>query len=159
MGVWQGVTMEFLKYRYGRPCPTLLRPAGRPPAGRAACGRLFPPFSFPRHAPIPLGLITECRRQNFPLLCFEIRFVPRFQARTGRGIHGLPKVSLGAVMPNPSMPCGRATPQGGRPTAVFFPLGYPFLYGPARFRRRSRYAFCQANATVRQTMLRNNITN
>jgi hypothetical protein len=48
-------------------------------------------------------------------------------------------------MPNPSTPCGRATPQmalrsvggwparraGGLLAAVFFPLGYPFPYGPA----------------------------
>jgi hypothetical protein len=45
-------------------------------------------------------------------------------------------------MPNPYTPCGRATPpngltavwgvarpQDGRPAAVFFPLGYPFLPG------------------------------
>jgi hypothetical protein len=48
------------------------------------------------------------------------------QARTGRGIHGLPKVLCGPAMPDPYTPCGRATPQ----TAVFFPLGYPFPYGP-----------------------------
>jgi hypothetical protein len=41
------------------------------------------------------------------------------------------------AMPDPSMSCGRATPQtalrpfGGRPAAVFFPLGYPTPYGPA----------------------------
>jgi hypothetical protein len=45
------------------------------------------------------------------------------QARTGRGIHGLPKVSPRPAMPNPYTPCGR-------PAAVFFPLGYPFPYGP-----------------------------
>jgi hypothetical protein len=39
------------------------------------------------------------------------------QARTGRGIHGPPKVSPGPAMPDPSTP-------------VFFPLGYPFPYGP-----------------------------
>jgi hypothetical protein len=64
------------------------------------------------------------------------------QARTGRGIHGLPKVSCGPAVPDPYTPCGRATPQtalrlfgvarpqGGWPPAVFFPLGYPFPYGP-----------------------------
>jgi hypothetical protein len=46
------------------------------------------------------------------------------QARTGRGIHGLPKVSCGPAMPNPY------TLIGWQPTAVFFPLGYPFPYGP-----------------------------
>jgi hypothetical protein len=29
--------------------------------------------------------------------------------RKGRGGHGLPKVSPGSAMPDPSMPCGRAT--------------------------------------------------
>jgi hypothetical protein len=48
------------------------------------------------------------------------------QARTGRGIHGVPKVSCGLAMPDPYTPSGRATPQ----TAIFFPLGYPFPYGP-----------------------------
>jgi hypothetical protein len=65
------------------------------------------------------------------------------QARTGRDIHGIPKVSPGPAMPNPYTPCGRATPpnclmavwevahpQGERPAAVFFPLGYPYPYGP-----------------------------
>jgi hypothetical protein len=33
------------------------------------------------------------------------------QARTGRGIHGLPKVSCRPAMPNPYTPCGRATLQ------------------------------------------------
>jgi hypothetical protein len=33
----------------------------------------------------------------FSLLCV--------QARTGRGIHGLPKVSPGPAMPDPSSPC------------------------------------------------------
>jgi hypothetical protein len=65
------------------------------------------------------------------------------QALTGRDIHGLPKVSPGPAMPDPYTPCGRAIPpnrlmavwgvarpQGGRPAAIFFPLGYPFPYGP-----------------------------
>jgi hypothetical protein len=47
------------------------------------------------------------------------------QARMGRGIHGLPKVSCGPAMPNPYTSCGRATPQ------MALPLGYPFPYGPA----------------------------
>jgi hypothetical protein len=33
------------------------------------------------------------------------------QARTGRGIHGLPKVSPSPVKPNPYTPCGQSTPQ------------------------------------------------
>jgi hypothetical protein len=33
------------------------------------------------------------------------------QARTGRGIHGLPKVSRGPAKPDPYALCGRATPQ------------------------------------------------
>jgi hypothetical protein len=58
------------------------------------------------------------------------------QTRVARGIHGLPKVSPGPVMPDPPMPCGRATPgvacpQGGPPAAVFNPLGYPTPYEPA----------------------------
>jgi hypothetical protein len=55
-----------------------------------------------------------------------------------RGGHGLPEVPLGPAMPNPSMPCRRATiqttvsevarSQGGRPGAVFNPFGYPMPY-------------------------------
>ena len=45
------------------------------------------------------------------------------QARTGRGIHGLPKVSPRPAMPNPSTSCGRATTQ----TAL-----RPFGGSPAR---------------------------
>jgi len=35
----------------------------------------------------------------------------RRHGRTARGGHGLPKVSPGPAMPDPSMPCGRATPE------------------------------------------------
>jgi hypothetical protein len=38
-----------------------------------------------------------------------------------RGIHGLPKFSPGSAMPDPSTPCGRATPQ----TALQLFLGWP----------------------------------
>jgi hypothetical protein len=38
-----------------------------------------------------------------------------------RGGHGLPKVSLGSAMPDPSTPCGWAIPE----TAVLYPLGHP----------------------------------
>jgi transcription elongation factor Elf1 len=41
-----------------------------------------------------------------------------------RGIHGLPKVSLGPAMHNPCTPCGRATPK--RPSSHFYggpPIG------------------------------------
>jgi len=40
-------------------------------------------------------------------------YVDYYQAPIARGIHGLLKVSLGLAMPNPSMPCGRATPKNG----------------------------------------------
>jgi hypothetical protein len=55
MGVWQGVAMDYLKFHPGLPCPSLQRPAGRPPlkrpygrlkgglpTGRVDCGRLLP---------------------------------------------------------------------------------------------------------------------
>jgi hypothetical protein len=57
MGVWQAVAMDSLKFHPGLPCLTLLSPAdgpphkrpygrlwGGPPTGRAACGRLLPPW-------------------------------------------------------------------------------------------------------------------
>jgi hypothetical protein len=54
------------------------------------------------------------------------------------GGQGLPKVSIGCVMPNPFTPCGRATPinavsgvvclQSEQPAAVFYPLGHPTPY-------------------------------
>jgi hypothetical protein len=44
--------------------------------------------------------------------------------RMGRGGHRLPKVSHMPVMPDPSTPCGRATPE----TAVFYPFGHPTPY-------------------------------
>jgi hypothetical protein len=51
------------------------------------------------------------------------------QARTGRGIHGRTKVA-GPPCPTLTAVWGVARPQGGRPAAVFFLLGYPFPYGP-----------------------------
>jgi hypothetical protein len=105
-----------LKFHPGPPCPALLPPVGRWPVA------VFYPFGHP----------TPCafdRGGN--------------QARMGRGIHGLPKVSCGSAMPDPLYALqaghppngltaiwGVAHPQGGRPAAVFFPLGYPFPYGP-----------------------------
>jgi hypothetical protein len=63
------------------------------------------------------------------------------QARMAWVIHGLPKVLPGPAMPNPSTPCGRAAPKtavsgvarrkGGRPAAVFNPLGYLTPFEPA----------------------------
>jgi hypothetical protein len=42
------------------------------------------------------------------------------QARTGRGIHGLPKVSCGPALPDPYTPCGRLG--GGRLLPPWIPL-------------------------------------
>jgi hypothetical protein len=65
-----------------------------------------------------------------PRVTHVVHIVLPGQARIARGIHGLPKVSPWPAMPDPSMPCGRAVSgvarsQGGRPAAVFYPLGYP----------------------------------
>jgi hypothetical protein len=54
---------------------------------------------------------------------FSLSVTELLQARMARSIHGLPKVSPGPTMPNPSTPCGRATPK----TA-----SWPFLGLPAR---------------------------
>jgi hypothetical protein len=58
----------------------------------------------------PLFNIPSFPKLSFyvPLLCARGR---GRQARTGRGIHGLPKVSYGPAMSNPNTPCGRATLQ------------------------------------------------
>jgi hypothetical protein len=61
--------------------------------------------------------------------------------RMARDGHGLPKVLLGPAMPDPSTPCGRATPvtalttisgvacpQGSRPAAVFYAFGHHTPY-------------------------------
>jgi hypothetical protein len=76
----------------------------------------------------------------------------RLQGRMVRGIHRLLKVSPVPAMPDPSTPCrwatlemaitemavsGVAHLQGGRPAAVFYPLGYPTPYGPDRLVRRN----------------------
>jgi hypothetical protein len=49
------------------------------------------------------------------------------RAHMAKGIHGLPKVSPGPAMPDPS---GVARPQGRWPAPIFYPLGYPTPYGP-----------------------------
>jgi hypothetical protein len=60
--------------------------------------------------------------------------------RLARGGHALPKVSLGPTMPYPFTPCRRPPlkrpygcfmsdcPQGGRPAAIFYSLGYSTPY-------------------------------
>jgi hypothetical protein len=72
-----------------------------------------------RHQSSDVGLELS----NFTLVSSKIRQRPDLasgtnQARTGRGIHGLPKVSCGPAMPDPYTPCKQATPQmfgGGLP--------------------------------------------
>jgi hypothetical protein len=53
------------------------------------------------------------------------------QARTGRGMHGLPKVSWGPAMPNLYTPCER-------PAAVFFPFDTPCRTGLVEAKMRQR---------------------
>jgi hypothetical protein len=38
--------------------------------------------------------------------------------------------------------------QGGRPAAIFFPLGYPFLYGPD-FTQRNMHVIYVANLSIK----------
>jgi hypothetical protein len=78
--------------------------------------------------------------------CGTERNVGNEQARTGRGIHGLPKVSPRPAMPIPYTPQtalrpfgGVARPQSERPAAVFFPLGYPFPYGSGNERNKIEF--------------------
>jgi hypothetical protein len=54
MGVWQGVSMDSLKYHSSSPCPTLLRPAGGPPLKRLvwSYGRLLLPWTPARRTPM-----------------------------------------------------------------------------------------------------------
>jgi hypothetical protein len=57
-----------------------------------------------------------------------------FHGRMARGSHGIPKVSLGPALLDPSTPCGRATPETalqpfqGWPAAVYYPFGHPAPY-------------------------------
>jgi hypothetical protein len=78
MGVWQGVAMDSLKFHLGLPCPTLLRPVGRPPlkqsyhhcrdglfAGWVACGC---PLTFftPRYSYRIVRILQLCGCQDPP---------------------------------------------------------------------------------------------
>jgi hypothetical protein len=85
------------------------------------------------------------------LIWTQVKDGPHNHARTllvyGDGPFSRPEgVSMDSLKFHPALPCltlirpagrpppkCRATPrpQGGRPAAVFFPLGYPFPYGPA----------------------------
>jgi hypothetical protein len=50
MGVWQGVTMDSLKFHSGLPNPTLLRTEGWPPLKRSygpQVAAIFYPFGHP----------------------------------------------------------------------------------------------------------------
>jgi hypothetical protein len=77
------------------------------PTGRAACGRLLPPW-------IPL-IVRACQLPS---------------AHMARGGQGLPKVSLGPAMPYPSTPYGRPPPE----TALQLFQGWPPV-GRAAFGR------------------------
>jgi hypothetical protein len=95
MDVWQGVSMDSLKYHTGQPWPTLLRLAGRPHLKRSYDRLLGDP---------PTGLVA-CDR------LYLLGHPTPYQARTGRGIYGLPKVSYRLAMADPYTPCGWTTPQ------------------------------------------------
>jgi hypothetical protein len=49
------VAMDSLKFHPGPPCPTLLRPAGGPPARWLVYGRVIPPLDTPSHTPVGGG--------------------------------------------------------------------------------------------------------
>jgi hypothetical protein len=110
--VWERVAMDFLKYHSGPPYLTFLHRAIGPPLER--------PYSRFRSGLTAgwaaFALFLSSWTPHAVRLCYLFGPSINLQARTGRGIHGLPKVSPGPAMPNPA--------------AVFFPLGYPFLYGP-----------------------------
>jgi hypothetical protein len=83
---------------------------------------LFPPF-LPRCTVPSCDLSSNRSPMNFASPMSTRRrppLIPR-QARVARGIHGLPKVSSGPAMPNPSTPCWRATPE----TALRLFRGWP----------------------------------
>jgi hypothetical protein len=74
MGLWQGVTMDSLKFHPGPPCPTLLRPAGGPPLKRP-CGLVAYlqgwwslPVVYPFGYPTPYAY----------LLCLQVKRNPWF---------------------------------------------------------------------------------
>jgi hypothetical protein len=100
----------------GPPCLTLLRPAGgpppkrpyghfrgSPPAGRAACSRLLPPWK-PHAVRLRMGSPIDLDKLDKPR-------VTGCHGRKARGGHGLSKLSLGPAMPKSSTPRGRATPE------------------------------------------------
>jgi hypothetical protein len=102
------------------------------------------------------------------------RRLPPLHGRMGRGGHGLPKVLPGPAMPDPSTPCGRATPKTalwpfqGWPTCKVGGLWqFPTLLDTPRRTPMSTFAHPKVRvegqtagmATVRQTMLRNKTTN
>jgi hypothetical protein len=82
MGVWQGAAMDSLKYHYGPPCPTLLRPVGRPSLKR----------------PYGCFIDTTRRRPMAGIACLDNIHV-RLHGRMARGGHGLSKVLFGSAMP------------------------------------------------------------
>jgi hypothetical protein len=71
-----------------------------------------PKTSIPSEESQTVGYQNDGKQENETKSIYQ--YHPSLQARTGRGI-------------DPYTPCGWATPQ----KAIFFPLGYPFPYGPA----------------------------
>jgi hypothetical protein len=113
MGVCQGVAID-VNFHLSPPCPTLpyyalcvghprnslttVSGVVRPQSGRPAV--VFYPFGHP--TPYAYD------HNDLVISTFTVLLI---QGRMGRSIHGLPKVSPGPAMPNPSMPCGRSTPK------------------------------------------------
>jgi hypothetical protein len=118
-----------------------------------SCAKLFKALNFVEQSCSKLlislsKVVLEVRRRdltdhpNFTGKPQHLR--PYKQARMARGMHRLPKVSFRPAMPDPSTPCGQATPpndmvisevacpQGGMPAAIFYLLGYPTPYGLLR---------------------------
>jgi hypothetical protein len=136
MGVWQGVTMDSLKFHPGPPCPTLSTPGRWATPEMALCRAAgLRPSSIlldtPRRTPIEGTTILRI------LVAHEGEKTNRRQTRISWDIHGFPKVLLGPGMPVYSTPCGWTSlkrsngrfrdghPQGGWAMAVSLPPWIP----------------------------------
>jgi hypothetical protein len=163
--VWQGVSTDSLKFHPGPPCPTFLRPAGGPPpetalrpflggppAGRAACGRLLLPW-----IPHAVRVWSRCN-----VGCIDdwqsVGRRAKAEVIASRDVIGGPILLAPAAVTEcdalQNFTHGQIDCSNG------FSLGsicsFKCDQGFYRFGSED-FITCQASATVRQTMLRNNI--
>jgi hypothetical protein len=85
---------------------------------------------FPEFLSLMARKLKDAEGEEDVVEAFRGESLGNQHARMIRCGHGLPKVSLGSAMPDPSTPCGRLA-------TVFYPLDIPHMTGMTRISKNA----------------------